>query len=24
MALYDAHGNRFAYKPLVRERHGQT
>jgi hypothetical protein len=21
MALYDAHGNRFAYKPLVKERH---
>jgi hypothetical protein len=23
MALYDAHGNRFAYKPLVRKRHNE-
>lgn len=23
MALYDAHGNRFAYKPLVRKRNGE-
>jgi len=24
MALYDAHANMFAYKPLVRERHNET
>jgi hypothetical protein len=23
MALYDAHGNKFAYKPLVRQRHNE-